>query len=40
MTVHNIFNKPKQPSDLSNEPLDVNIIQGLPSEYFKDKYID
>ena len=35
-----MFNIERQPSDPSDQPLDVNIIQGLPSEHFEDGYIE
>jgi len=41
MTVDlDIFNLERQPSDPSNQPLDVNLIQRLPSEYFENEYIE
>lgn len=38
MTVDlNIFDLGKQPSDSSNKPINVNLIQGLPNEHFEDE---
>jgi len=41
----NIFNLEKQPRDHSDQPIDVNMIQGISSKYFEDegsdiKYLD
>ena len=41
MTVDlNIFNLWRQPSDPSNQPIDINLIQGLPNKHFEDKYTE
>ena len=31
----NIFNLRRQPSDPSDQPLDVNLIQGVSSEHYE-----
>jgi len=36
----NIFNLVKQPSDHSDQPSDVNMIQGISSKYFEDEGSD
>jgi len=36
----NIFNLVKQPSDHSDQPFDVNMIQGISSEQFEDEGSD
>jgi len=36
----NIFNLGKQPSDHSDQPFDVNMIQGTSSEHFEDEGSD
>ena len=36
----NIFNLGKQPSDHSDQPFDVNWIQGIPSEHIEDEGSD
>ena len=36
----NIFNLGKQPSDASDQPFEVNLIQGLPSEHFEEEGLD
>ena len=36
----NIFNLGKQPSDHSDQPFDVNMIQGLSSEHFEEEGSD
>ena len=36
----NIFKLERKLSDPSDQPLDVNLIQGLPSEHFEDEYIE
>ena len=35
-----IFNLRRQLSDPSTQLLGVNLIQGLPSEYFENEYIE
>ena len=41
MTINlNIFNLEKQPSDHSDQPFDINIIQGLSSKHFEDERSD
>jgi len=41
MTVDlNMFNLGRQPSDPFDQSLDVNLIRWVPSEYFKDEYME
>ena len=41
MTINlNIFNLRKQPSDHSDQPFDVNMIQEISSEHFEDEGSD